>query len=130
MTRRTASVANSPENLRTLCQVAFVANRLAKQLSGRNRALAYEIKSSIVSLLIVAGVASANGIRPDATVGLDIDVGDRPRTRLHVPLSELQPAARAIIEEQIEDVPTVSPLASRLSSDQLSRLAALFEAHA
>ena len=49
------------ENLQTLSHVAFLANRLAKQLSGRDRALAYRIKSEALSALIVSGVATVNG---------------------------------------------------------------------
>ena len=105
--------------LHSLCQVALLANRLAKQLSGRDRALAYQIKSEALSALVVSGAANANGMRPDNTVGLDFF-----GSRLHCPLSNLTPQAHAIIERSGR-IPTTTRLSDLLSHAQRESLTSL-----
>jgi hypothetical protein len=127
MKKPTAAAQTTPRNgaIQTLSHVAFLANRLAKQLSGRDRALAYQIKSAALSALILAGAANPNGLRPDATVGLDL-LSD-PQCRLHVPISQLQPEAQAIVRRQTGSIPRVASLAERLTPEQMNSLATFFE---
>src|ERR1035438_9778443 len=95
-----ANFVSHAENLQALSRVAFLANRLAKQLSGRDRALAYQIKSEALSALVVSGVATANGLHPDNTLGLDFF-----SSRLHCPYSSLTPQAQAKIDRRSGSVP-------------------------
>lgn len=118
--RRTAAPS---ENLKALSHVALLANRLAKQLSGRDRAIAYQIKSEALSALVVSGAANPNGIRPDKTVGLDFF-----GSRLHCPLSNLSPDAQALIG-RCDSIPATAPLADLLTSSQLQGLNALAGAY-
>lgn len=105
------------ETLQTLSHVAFLANRLAKQLSGRERTLAYQIKSEALSALVVSGVATANGIHPDNTLGLDFF-----SSRLHCPYSSLTPQAQAKIDRGSAPVPRTVPMIDVLSPAALNSL--------
>ncbi len=112
--------ANSPdqtENLRTLSNVAFLANRLAKRISGRDRTLAYQIKADALSALVVSGVATANGLHPDNTLGLDFF-----NSRLHSPYSSLTPQAQAMIGRRFRSVPRTVPIIDLLSPAALNSL--------
>src|SRR5713226_7314667 len=93
------------DNLQTLSHVAFLANRLAKQLSGRDRALAYQIKSQALSALVVSGVATVNGRHPDNTLGIDFF-----SSRLHCPYSRLTPQAQSMIDRRSWPVPATTPI--------------------
>jgi hypothetical protein len=113
------------ENLQTLSHVAFLANRLAKQLSGRDRALAYQIKSEALSALVVSGVATANGIHPDNTLGLDFF-----SSRLHCPYSSLTPQAQAMINRRTGSVPRTAPIMDLLSPAALNSLTSVVRGRA
>ena len=104
-------------NLQTFSDIAFLANRLAKQLSDRDRALAYQIKSEAVSALVVSGVATANGLHPDNTLGLDFF-----GSRLHCPYSSLTPQAQAMINRRSGSVPRTVPIIDLLSPAELNSL--------
>src|SRR3977135_4119734 len=105
------------ESLRSLSHIAFLANRLAKQLSGRDRALAYQIKSEALSALVVSGVATANGHHPDNTLGLDFF-----SSRLHCPYSSLTPQAKSMIDRRSGSIPRTTPMVDLLSPTEISNL--------
>jgi hypothetical protein len=114
-------------SLCALCQVAHMANSLAKELTGRDRALAYRIKAAACSALIVAGAANLNGVRANSILGLDILI-DIQRSALHIPLTELEPEARALVRVQAKSTRTVAPLIECLRPEQLNGLASHFPA--
>ncbi len=98
-----------------LCRVATLSNLLAKQLSGRERTLAYQIKAEALSGLILRGDAWVNGVRPGGIIALSVS-GDPP-FRVHIRESHLTPAARQEAAQQARIVPTVAPLAESLSGE-------------
>lgn len=110
MMNDSTSLVNHTEDLRTLGRLAFLANRLAKQLSGPDRALAYQIKSEALSALVVNGAATVNGYRPNNTLGLNFF-----NSRLHCPLSSLTTEAQAMIERQSDSIPRTTAFADLLS---------------
>ena len=85
-------------SFRSLCQVAWLSNALAKQLTGTERALAYQIKAEACSSLIIEGGASVNGIWPNGIIALSL-LSDPP-SRIHIPRSHLRPDARAAVGNQ------------------------------
>jgi hypothetical protein len=107
-------------NLRTLSQVAHMASSLAKQLTGRDRDLAYRIKAAACSALIVGGAARLNGVRANSILGLDILID--LQSSLHVPLSHLDPQAQALARSQAKSTRTVAPLSECLNPEQLQSL--------
>ena len=109
--------ASHAANMQTLSHVAFLANRLAKQLSGRDRALAYQIKSEALSALVVSRVATVNGLRPDNTLGFDFF-----SARLHCPYSSLTSQAQAIVRREARSAPAVAPLSARLNEEQIRNI--------
>jgi hypothetical protein len=116
---------NQVEQLQTLACIAFLANRLAKQLAGRDRALAYEIKSQALSALVVSGVATVNGHRPDNTLGLDFF-----NTRLHCPYSSLTHQAQSLIGRRSWSVPRTTPMADLLNLEELNSMTSAVRRHA
>jgi hypothetical protein len=112
-----ANPASHSDNLQTLGHVAFLANRLAKQLSGKDRAVAYQIKSEALSALVVSGVATANGLRPDNTLGLDFF-----NSRLHCPYSSLTVQAQTMIDRRSGSIPRTAPMIDLLSASARSSL--------
>jgi hypothetical protein len=108
------------ESLQTLSNIAFLANRLAKQLSGRERALAYQIKSEALSALVMNGVATVNGFHPDNTLGLDFF-----NSRLHCPYSSLTPQAQSMIDRRSGSIPRTTPMVDLLSPAELDSLTSL-----
>lgn len=123
MDKRTSATPTA--DVQTLCDVAFLANRLAKQLTGPDRFLAYRIKSAALSSLILAGAARPNGFQADSIVGLDIF--GATHSRLHVPMSHLRHDAQALIRRQSGFLPKVAPLAERLNAAELDELNSVFQ---
>ncbi len=120
----------SEKHDRSLCalsQVAHMANSLAKELTGRDRVLAYRIKAAACSALILGGAANLNGVRANSILGLDILI-DSQQSSLHIPLSELEPEARGLVREQAKSTRTVSPLIECLCPEQLNSLTLHFPA--
>ena len=99
-----------------LCDLAKLSNTAAKELDGAGRAFAYRMKSEILSTLIVEGSASVNGVKPNGTVGLDIQAD--PPFRLHVPLTQLHPRARAEARRQMSSVPAMASIGEILKQKQ------------
>ncbi len=118
MTNASMNRTDHTDDLRTFGRLAFLANRLAKQLSGPDRALAYQIKSEALSALVVNGAATVNGYRPNNTLGLNFF-----NSRLHCPMSSLTTQAQSVIERQSDSFPRTAPIADLLSAGQLSELA-------
>lgn len=118
VSRDTQTVRNSGNGAhQTLSHVAHMANRLAKQLSGPDQALAYQIKAAACSALIIDGSASVNGVRANDILALDIL--SNPPSRLHIPLMKLQAEARARVRSLIDSAPAVAPLSECRGSEQL-----------
>jgi hypothetical protein len=92
-------------NLESLRKVAQLSNRLAKMLTGPARALAYRIKAEACSSLILAGVATVNGVWPGGILALDLF-----GSRLHVRRSHLTWEARQRLDHMAGRVPTVARL--------------------
>jgi len=113
-------------NLGTLGHVAHLANHLAHQLTGEDRAIAYQIKSSILSFLIVSGAADVKCIRPDNTVCLDILTDPQVCRRMHAPVSQLQSDAQVIVRRKGRSIRTVAPLSQCINANQLRSLKTLF----
>ena len=105
-----------------LCCAAKAANCLAHQLSGPNRAIGFQLKSELVSALLVAfeGLIRVNGVR-DGVLGLDILTD--PPARLHIPVSTLRPEAQVVARRLARFAPAVSPLFERISTEQREKLA-------
>ena len=114
---KTVNALPQQADVRTLSHVAHLANSLAKKLRGPKRADAYHIKDVALSALILDGAVKVNGTRAKAVVGLDI-LSDPP-SRLHIPLSRLQPEAQALLRKCVTSVPAKAPLFQCLSPDQL-----------
>jgi hypothetical protein len=89
-----------------LSSIAVMSNRLGHESIGELRTWAFRTKAAAVSELVVRGWATANGIRANGTVG--INIGGKPR--LHVPLHLLEPEARASIREDIRSIRVTAPL--------------------
>jgi len=108
----------------SLCRAAKAINFLAHQLGGTNRAIGFQVKSELVSALLVAfeGVVKVNGVR-DGILGLDIMT--EPAARLHVPLSALRPEAQIVARRLASCAPAVGTLRERLNADQSQSLANL-----
>ena len=104
------------EQFQTLCRLAKLSNAAAKELTGAGRALAYRIKSEILSTLILEGSASINGVSVNDTLGLNIL--DDPPFQLHVPLKRLRPKAQAAAKQKLGSVPVVAPLGELLRQRQ------------
>lgn len=117
--------ADDAGTLHSLCHVAIMANRLAKQLTGINRALAYQIKSEALSTLIVSGVAIPNGFHPDNIVGLDVLY-----TRLHCPCSSLSKKAQILVDLGRPSVPRTAPLVDLLNPSEVESLTSVLRSHA
>ncbi len=88
-------------NIRRLKDRAFLANRLAKIAVGASRATCYRLKDEAVNALVRQGAAclhSVDGLPYGPTIGLAfIDGG-----RLHIPPSQLDPAARRLVQQQFD----------------------------
>jgi hypothetical protein len=110
MTQTANNCGEQSDDLRTLGRLAFLANRLAKNLSGPDRAIAYRIKSEALSALVVNGIATVNGYRPNNTLGLDFF-----DSRLHCPLSSLTAHAQSVIRQQAGSFSRTAPMADLLS---------------
>ena len=107
--------SNSYQQTDGLFFVAKISNFLAKQLAGRNRALAYRIKAESCSALIASGYASVNGLQGNGILGLDIELGNR-RYQLHIPLMHLDSAVRADVENQLKYLQAVAPLREQIEN--------------
>jgi hypothetical protein len=108
--------------LETLTQLAFLANDLAKQLKGTPyRAVAYKMKATALSSLVVNAAATPNGFDLDGTVGLDLVHG-----RLHCPVSALTPKARTLVHRKRASAPCVRSFSECLTAEQRQALAAHF----
>jgi len=115
MTELYAADAGSKQgDLHTLGKVAQLANILAKQLTGSQRALAYRIKTLALNALILEGAVRVNGVRANAILCLDI-LGD-PIIRLHIPISFLQPEARVLMRRTITQTQAKAPISERLGN--------------
>ena len=73
-----------------------------------------------LSALVVSRVATANGIHPDSTIGLNFF-----GSRLHCPYNSLTPEAQAIIGRRSGSVPRTAPMVDLLSPAQLDSLTSL-----
>ena len=93
------------------CIAAKFANHLAKKLRGTDdQAAAYRVKSEIAGAMLLAGMASVNGVRANGT--LAVDLSGNPSYRLHVPFGRLSRAAQGVAREQLttRKVRVVAPL--------------------
>lgn len=115
---QTSSASSHTEAFQTLGHVAFLANRLAKQLSGRERALAYQIKAQALSALVVGGVATVNGRHTDNTLGIDVF-----NSRLHCPYSSLTSQAQSLVDRRTRSLRQTTPMVDLLSPAELQILA-------
>ena len=104
-----------------LCRAAKAANCLAHQLNGTNRVIGFQVKSELVSALLVAfeALIRVNGVR-DGILGLDILTD--PPARLHIPLSALRPEAQEVACRLAICAPAVGPLGARIKPEQRQSL--------
>jgi hypothetical protein len=101
-----------------LSQIAMMSNRLGHESSGELRAWAFRTKADAVSKLIVRGGATANGIRANGEVGININ----GQPRLHVPRHLLKREALACVREQDMSIRVTAPLSESLDFAQLGSL--------
>lgn len=110
----------------TITLAAREVNRLAKMLTGQVRETAYSIKALLVSVLVMEGVANANGRRERGIVSIDILTD--PPTQIHIRFASLTPDAQTVIARQLGSVQAVTPLRERLDADLVGRLTREFPA--
>ena len=104
-----------------LSSIAMMSNRLGHESTGELRAWAFRTRVDAVSELIVRGWATANGKRPNGTVGIDI----KGKPRLHVPERLLDHEARICLREQIRSSRATAPLSEFLDLAEMESISAL-----
>ncbi|MBZ5636060.1 MAG: hypothetical protein LAO55_23270 [Acidobacteriia bacterium] len=109
---------NTNNQRQILSSLLTILNRLAHDSDGKLKEWAFKAKVDVAGHLIVRDWAVVNGSRPNGTVGLTV-AGKKPA---HVPLSLLEPDARARARQQIRSVRATAPLSEFLDAKQLEPL--------
>lgn len=79
---------------------AVTANRLAKKLTGSNRAKAYALKATLVGRLVELGVATLSEIKGYESFPVVGFWFPPAGGGLHVPFQQLPPAAKTVVAMQ------------------------------
>jgi hypothetical protein len=88
------------DNVTRLKDRAFVANRVAKSISGISRRLCYQVKDKAISALVRCGAASVYTFEV-LTHGVELGVAFAGGGKLHALPSRLDANARLVLQQQL-----------------------------